>query len=146
MTTASDVSTQHAVHRHSLALEGTAVARIGGCLQPTLPVAVQYCEEGGGHHQRCHIRASAHSTSPPSTLSIIFDAYILVDSTFIPLPRTPFPSSHYHPRSPTRSAWTVQIACDLSHRIVNVLRVERGAEADITVLLNSGLLEQADRC
>ena len=58
------------------------------------------------------------STSPPSTLSTIFDAHMLVDSTFIPLPRTPFLSSHYHPKSPTKSAWKVPIACDLSHRIV----------------------------
>ena len=85
------------------------------------------------------------STSPPSTLSTIFDAHILVDSTFIPLPRTPFLPSHFHPKSPTKSAWKVQIPCDLSHRIVDVSRVERGAEADITVLLNSGLLEQADQ-
>ena len=83
------------------------------------------------------------STSPPSTMSTIFDAFIVVDSTFIPLLRSPFRPTHYHPKSPTKTAWKVQIACDLSHRIVDVSQVERGAEADQTILLNSGLLEQA---
>jgi hypothetical protein len=83
------------------------------------------------------------STSPPSTMSTIFDAHIIVDSTFIPLPRSPFRPTHFHHKSPTKSAWKIQIACDLSHRIVDVSKVERGAEADVTILLHSGLLEQA---
>ena len=80
------------------------------------------------------------STSPPSTMSTIFDAFIAVDSTFIPLPRSPFKPKYFHPKSPTKSAWKVQIACDFSHRIVDVSKVERGAEADTTILLHSGLL------
>jgi hypothetical protein len=35
------------------------------------------------------------STSPPSTMSTIFDAFIIVDSTFIPLPRSPFRPSYF---------------------------------------------------
>ena len=76
------------------------------------------------------------STSPPSTMSTIFDAFIAVDSTFIPLPRSPFKPRYFHPKSPTKSAWKVQIACDFSHRIVDVSKVERGAEADTTILLS----------
>jgi hypothetical protein len=85
-----------------------------------------------------------NSTSPPCTMSTLSDCYIIVDSTHIPLPRTPFRPSHYHKKSPTRTAWKVQIACDFTHRIIDVSSVVRGAEADTTLLLDSGLLEQAD--
>jgi hypothetical protein len=83
-------------------------------------------------------------TSPPSTMSTLYDAYIIVDSTPIPLPKRPFLPSHYHKNSPTQQAWKVQIACDLSHRIVDLSHVVRGAEADVNLLLQSGLLEQSD--
>ena len=53
-------------------------------------------------------------------------------------------SSTSHVKSPTKQAWKVQIACDLSHRIIDVSHVVRGAEADVNLLLQSGLLEQAD--
>jgi hypothetical protein len=84
------------------------------------------------------------STSPPSTMSHYYDVFGCVDSTSVPLSRAPFKPSHYHPKSPTKAAWKVQITCDLSHRIVHVSHVVRGAEADVTLLRASGLLEQVD--
>ena len=38
----------------------------------------------------------------------------------------------------------MQIACDLSHRIIDLSHVVRGAEADVNLLLQSGLLQQSD--
>jgi hypothetical protein len=81
------------------------------------------------------------STSPIYTRSTLSHVKILVDTTFIPLPKTPFNPKLYHKKSPTKSAWKFQIACDLSHRIVNVSNAYAGAH-DMRVIRESGLLQQ----
>ena len=82
-------------------------------------------------------------TSPISTRSSLQHVKILVDSTFLPLPKTPFDPTHYHMKSPTKSAWKFEIACDLSHRIVNVSKAYRGAVHDMRIIRESGTLQQA---
>jgi hypothetical protein len=82
-------------------------------------------------------------TSPISTRSSLQHVKILVDSTFLPLPKTPFNPKLYHKKSPTKSAWKFEIACDLSHRIVNVSKAYRGATHDMRIIRESGTLQQA---
>jgi hypothetical protein len=84
------------------------------------------------------------STSPSSSLSTLQNVRIIVDTTFIPLPKTPFDPTLYHPKSPTRAAWKFQVACDLSHRIINVSEAYKGPTDDRRILRESGLLEQSD--
>ena len=78
-----------------------------------------------------------------STRSSLQHVKILVDSTFLPLPKTPFNPTHYHMKSPTKTAWKFEIACDLSHRIVNVSKAYRGAAHDMLIIRESGTLQQA---
>jgi hypothetical protein len=61
----------------------------------------------------------------------------------LPLPKTPFDPKLYHKKSPTKSAWKFEIACDLSHRIVNVSKAYRGATHDMRIIRESGTLQQA---
>lgn len=82
------------------------------------------------------------STSPISTRATLPNVKILVDTTFIPLPRTPFNPKLYHQKSPTKSAWKFEIACDLSHRIVNVSDAYAGSAHDMRIIRESGLLQQ----
>jgi hypothetical protein len=82
-------------------------------------------------------------TSPISTRSSLQHVKIIVDSTFIPLPKTPFKPKYYHKKSPTRTAWKFEIGCDLSHRIVNVSQAYRGAQHDMHIIRESGILQQA---
>jgi hypothetical protein len=84
------------------------------------------------------------NTSPYSTRSTLQNVRLIVDSTFIPLPKEPFYPFLYHPKSPTKSALKVEIACDLSHRIVNVSDVVYGSVHDMKLLRQSGLLKQAN--
>jgi hypothetical protein len=82
-------------------------------------------------------------TSPISTRSSLQHVKIIVDSTFLPLPKTPFNPMLYHKKSPTKSAWKFEIACDLSHRIVNVSKAYQGAAHDMRIIRESGTLQQA---
>ena len=68
---------------------------------------------------------------------------IIVDSTFVPLPKTPFVRSDFHKKSPTKAAWKYEIACDFSHRIISVSRVFHGAAHDMRIIRESGLLSQS---
>jgi hypothetical protein len=82
-------------------------------------------------------------TSPISTRSTLQHVKILVDSTFLPLPKSPFLPSHYHQKSPTKTAWKFEVACGLSHRIVSVSKAYRGAVHDMSIIRESGVLQQA---
>jgi len=81
-------------------------------------------------------------TSPISTRSSLQRVKIIVDTTFIPLPKTPRNTKLFHKKSPTRSAWKFEIACDLSHRIVNVSNAYTGAAHDMRIIRESGILQQ----
>ena len=84
----------------------------------------------------------ADDSSPESNLSTLSAVKLAVDTTFIPLPRTPYNPKLFHPKSPTKAAWKFQVTCDFTHRIVDVGDAEVGSMHDITVLLRSGVLEQ----
>ena len=121
------------------------MARDGANVRSPSSVATRHGEAHCVHHRDLPLHKEfirpIGSTSPPSTMSRLFDAHIAVDSTFIPLPRSPFKPKNIlsRPRSPRgmyRSPATSPTALSMS-------KVERGAEADTTVLLHSGLLEQA---
>jgi hypothetical protein len=83
------------------------------------------------------------TTSPISTRSTLPHVKIVVDTTFIPLPKTPFQPNLYHPKSPTKAAWKFEVGCDLSHRIISVSKVYRGPTDDRRILSESGLLQQS---
>ena len=68
---------------------------------------------------------------------------IIVDSTFIPHPKTPFVRADFHKKSATRSAWKYEMACDFSHRIISVSRGFHGAAHDMRIIRESGLLKQS---
>ena len=76
--------------------------------------------------------------------SVVF-AYVkvIVDSTFVPLPKTPFIRTNFHRKSPTRSAWKYEIACVFAHRIISVSRGFHGAAHDMRIIRESGLLNQS---
>jgi hypothetical protein len=81
-------------------------------------------------------------TSPISTRSSLQLVKIVVDTTFIPLPKTPFDPKRYHKKSPTKSAWKFEVACDLSHRIVSVSDAYNGGAHDMRIIRESGILQQ----
>jgi hypothetical protein len=87
------------------------------------------------------IRPVADS-APISTRATLPNVRLIVDTTFIPLPKRPKNTKLYNPKSPTRSAWKFEVGCDLSHRIVNVSNAYDGATHDMRVLRESGLLLQ----
>ena len=60
--------------------------------------------------------------APESTLWTLRSVKMIVDSTFISLPKEPRLRTHYNPKSPTKTLWKIHIACDLTHRIINVSR------------------------
>jgi hypothetical protein len=83
------------------------------------------------------------STAPASTLSTLRHVKMIVDTTFVPLPKTPFAPKVYHKKSPTKAAWKYEIACDLRHRIISVSKGYDGSAHDMRIIRESGLLEQA---
>ena len=68
---------------------------------------------------------------------------IIVDSTFLPLPKTPFTPADYHKKSPTKAAWKYEIACDFSHRIISCSKGFHGGAHDMRIIRESGLLNQS---
>jgi hypothetical protein len=68
---------------------------------------------------------------------------IIVDTTFVPLPKTPFTPADYHKKSPTKAAWKYEIACDFSHRIISCSRGYHGGQHDMRIIRESGLLNQS---
>jgi hypothetical protein len=67
---------------------------------------------------------------------------IIVDTTFVPLPKTQFVRADYHQKSPTKAAWKYEIACDFSHRIISCSRGFHGGAHDMRIIRESGLLKQ----
>jgi hypothetical protein len=81
-------------------------------------------------------------SSPISTRATLPNVKIIVDSTHIPLPKSLFKPQYFHAKSATRAAWKFEVACDLSHRIINVSGAFRGGQHDMYVIRHSGLLQQ----
>jgi hypothetical protein len=79
--------------------------------------------------------------SPHSTRSTLSHVMLIVDTTFVPLPKTPFQPKLYHKKSPTKAALKFQLGCDLSHRIVSVSSLYRGPTDDRRILRESDLLD-----
>ncbi|CAF4970618.1 unnamed protein product, partial [Rotaria sp. Silwood1] len=50
--------------------------------------------------------------------------------------------AYYHAKRPTNYVFKIQIACDFHHRVVHVSKGYPGSEHNITILRESGLLEQ----
>ena len=77
----------------------------------------------------------------PSSIKPTLDhVKIIIDSTFIPLPKAEKDPKYYHPKSPTKSALKVEIDCDLRHRIVCVSAVVKGSVHDMKLVRGSGIL------
>ena len=68
---------------------------------------------------------------------------VIVDTTFVPLPKNTFVRADYHPKSPTRAAWKYEIACDFSHRIISCSQGFHGGQHDMRIIRESGLLQQS---
>ena len=68
---------------------------------------------------------------------------IIVDTTFVPIPKTPFIPADYHKKSPTKAAWKYEIACDFSHRIISCSKGFHGGAHDMRIIRESGLLNQS---
>ena len=68
---------------------------------------------------------------------------IIVDTTFVPLPKTPFIPADYHKKSPTKAAWKYEIACDFNHHIISVSKGYHGGAHDMRIIRESGLLDQS---
>ena len=76
--------------------------------------------------------------------SIYFaDAKIVVDSTFVPIPKNTFVPADYHKKSPTKAAWKYEIACDFTHRIISCSKGFHGGAHDMRIFRESGLLNQS---
>ena len=82
--------------------------------------------------------------APDAQSSVLFaNVRLIVDSTFVPVPKSQFIPADYHEKSPTKSAWKYEIACDFSHRIISCSRgCYRGAH-DMRINRESGLLNQS---
>ena len=82
--------------------------------------------------------------APDAPTSVYFaHVKIIVDTTFVPLPKTPFIRADYHKKSPTKAAWEYEIACDFSHRIISVSKGFHGGQHDMRIIRESGLLNQS---
>jgi len=81
----------------------------------------------------------------PNAPTSVYFAYvkIIVDTTFIPLPKNQFIPADYHHKSPTKAAWKYEIACDFSHRIISCSRGFHGGQHDMRIIRESGLLDQS---
>ena len=82
--------------------------------------------------------------APDASTSVFFaNCKIIVDSTFVPLPKNTFVRQDYHQKSPTKSAWKYEIACDFSHRIISCSQGFHGGQHDMRIIRESGLLDQS---
>jgi hypothetical protein len=82
--------------------------------------------------------------APDSPTSVLFaNVKIIVDTTFVPLPKNTFVRQDYHQKSPTKSAWKYEIACDFSHRIISCSQGFHGGQHDMRIIRESGLLDQS---
>ena len=88
-----------------------------------------------------HFVTPVAPNAPPSVF--FANVNIIVDSTFVPLPKNQFVPADYHKKSPTKAAWKYEIACDFSHRIISCSRGFHGGAHDMRIIRESGLLEQS---
>lgn len=84
------------------------------------------------------------SLAPNAPTAVRFpNVKIIVDTTFVPLPKTPFIPADYHKKSPTKAAWKYEIACDFNHHIISVSKGYHGGAHDMRIIRESGLLDQS---
>lgn len=83
---------------------------------------------------------SSHATS--SSYQTLSNVKMIIDSTFLPLPRSKRESKLYHMKSPTKAAVKYELACDLSHQIISVSAAVDGSVHDLTLTKKSGVLNQ----
>lgn len=81
-------------------------------------------------------------SAPSSRRAALPRVKIVIDSTFIPLPKTEKRPQFFHPKSPTKAAMKVEIDCDLRHRIICVSNVVNGSVHDMRLVRQSGTLQQ----
>jgi hypothetical protein len=92
----------------------------------------------------CIVSRFIPAIAPDAPTAVHFpNVKIIVDTTFIPLPKTPFITSDYHKKSPTKAAWKYEIACDFSHRIISCSQGFHGGQHDMRIIRESGLLKQS---
>jgi hypothetical protein len=80
--------------------------------------------------------------APSSMMSTLENVRLIVDTTFIPLPKSEQRREYYHIKSPTKSALKIEIDCDLTHRIVCVSEAVPGSMHDMNLVRRSGILDQ----
>ena len=91
----------------------------------------------------CIVSLFVQPLAGDSKTSVYFaNVRIIVDSTFVPLPKIQFVRADFHQKSPTKAAWRYEIACDFSHRIISVSRGFHGGAHDMRIIRESGLLQQ----
>lgn len=81
-------------------------------------------------------------SAPSSRRAALPRVKIVIDSTFIPLPKTEKRPQFFHLKSPTKAAMKVEIDCDLRHRIICVSNVVNGSVHDMRLVRQSGILQQ----
>lgn len=84
-------------------------------------------------------------TDPASPSSTLCNAYLVIDSTFVPTPRPVTADERralFHPKSPTKFALKVQISCSINNLIVHVSDVVKGSMHDKTLLDTTNVLSQ----
>lgn len=85
------------------------------------------------------------ATDPASSFSQHSDVYIIIDSTFIAIPRPMYKEErkyNYHFKSPTKFALKVQVCCNVNNMIIDVSDVVDGSTADIKLVDGSNVLHQ----
>lgn len=85
------------------------------------------------------------ASDPSSSFSRHPDAFLVVDSTFVPIPRPEEQEErhrNYHFKSPTKFALKVQVCCSMNNLIIDVSDVVDGSTADIKLLDHSNVLHQ----
>jgi hypothetical protein len=82
------------------------------------------------------------ASAPSSRKCTLDNVRLIIDSTFIPLPKAEKRPEYFHIKSPTKAALKFEIDCDLRHRIVCVSEVVNGAMHDMNLVRRSGILQQ----
>ncbi len=151
-STAAPSKRQHAhAHLPQPTRHHTALAPPKACLQrASSPVRSQrallarHAAARRGHPQRHNLRPLRPTARPDAPTSVFFaNVKIIVDSTFVPLPKNTFVRQDYHQKSPTKAAWKYEIACDFSHRIISCSHGFHGGQHDMRIIRESGLLDQS---
>ena len=86
-------------------------------------------------------------TDPSSSYSQHQNAHMVIDSTFIPVPRAGTDSERrvlFHFKSPTKFALKVQVTCNMNNMIIDVSDVVHGSKADVSLVDESKVLQQLE--